>query len=114
MTVFGLCKGLYDSNIFASLYDVVEPRARATAAGLMNTVGWGGGALGPLAVGWVTKYGPYDDQIDNMSLAISWRGAIYLACGVLLLFAGGVALHAHGSPLGRSRGGSTGIFAKDA
>jgi len=28
MTLFGLCKGLYDSNIFASLYDVVEPRSR--------------------------------------------------------------------------------------
>src|SRR4051812_21309539 len=31
MTLFGLCKGLYDSNIFASLYDAVEPSARATA-----------------------------------------------------------------------------------
>jgi len=57
MTLFGLCKGLYDANIFAALYDVIEPRARATAAGIMNTVGWGGGALGPLAVGVATKYG---------------------------------------------------------
>jgi len=29
MTLFGLCKGFYDSNIFAALYDFVEPRARA-------------------------------------------------------------------------------------
>jgi MFS family permease len=57
MTIFGLSKGLYDSNIFASLYDVIAPRARASAAGLMNTVGWGGGALGPLAVGIATQYG---------------------------------------------------------
>ena len=27
MVMFGLCKGLYDANIFASLYDVVDPRA---------------------------------------------------------------------------------------
>ena len=39
MVVFGLCKGCYDAGIFASLYDVVPPRSRATAAGLMNTLG---------------------------------------------------------------------------
>ncbi|HEX4644693.1 MAG TPA: MFS transporter, partial [Verrucomicrobiae bacterium] len=50
MSLFGLCKGLYDSNIFAAIFDVVEPRARSSAAGIMNTVGWGGGALGPLVV----------------------------------------------------------------
>ncbi|MFT3870717.1 MAG: MFS transporter [Nibricoccus sp.] len=31
MTAFGVCKGFYDSGIFASLYDVIEPRARGTA-----------------------------------------------------------------------------------
>ena len=28
MSAFGLCKGFYDSGIFASLYDAIEPRAR--------------------------------------------------------------------------------------
>lgn len=51
MTGFGFCKGLYDSGIFASLFDAIEPRARGTPTGLMNTVGWGGGAVGPVAVG---------------------------------------------------------------
>ena len=32
----GLCKGIYDANIFASLFDVVRPEDRGTAAGLMN------------------------------------------------------------------------------
>src|SRR5262245_54966746 len=50
MTGFGVCKGFYDSGIFASMYDAVEPRMRGAAAGLMNTVGWGGGALGPIFV----------------------------------------------------------------
>jgi MFS family permease len=27
MMLFGLCKGFYDSNIFAALYDVIDPRA---------------------------------------------------------------------------------------
>ena len=53
MTVFGLCKGFYDSGIFASLFDNIEPRARGTAAGIMNTVGWGGGDLDPCSLAWL-------------------------------------------------------------
>jgi MFS family permease len=87
MTCFGLCKGVYDSNIFAALYDVVEPRARATAAGIMNMVGWGGGALGPLAFGWLAEHGRHESKIDNMSEAIALGGPVYLACGALLLLA---------------------------
>ena len=47
----GLCKGIYDANIFASLFDVIHPEDRGTAAGLMNSVGWTGGSLAPIAVG---------------------------------------------------------------
>ena len=87
MTVFGLCKGFYDSGIFASLYDSIEPRARSTAAGLMNTVGWGGGALGPLFVGIASKYGSKPTEVQNMSDAIAWCGAIYIIGSVLMLAA---------------------------
>lgn len=101
MTVFGLCKGLYDANIFASLYDVIETRARATAAGIMNTVGWGGGALGPIAVGLAVKYGRHapvsaDEasrraaEVANMSEAIAFAGVIYIVAAIFLLVA---ALH---------------------
>jgi MFS family permease len=98
MTLFGICKGLYDSNIFASLYDVIEPRARATAAGLMNTVGWGGGALGPVAVGLATKYGRHvaagtsesarrAAEVANMSEAIACGAIIYVLAAALLVVA---------------------------
>jgi MFS family permease len=87
MTGFGLCKGFYDSGIFASLYDVIEPRARGTAAGVMNTVGWGGGALGPLCVGLAAKYGNRPTEMGNMSQAISACALIYLVGAVLLLVA---------------------------
>lgn len=33
ITAFGFCKGCYDSGIFASFFDQVEPQARAIAAG---------------------------------------------------------------------------------
>ena len=85
MTLFGFCKGLYDSNIWASLYDVIEPRARSTATGLGNTIGWAGGALGPVFVGVVTKYGRHPSQVANMSEAIACGAVIYIICGVLLV-----------------------------
>jgi len=79
MTCFGLCKGFYDSGIFASLYDVIEPRARGTAAGLINTIGWGAGALGPLFVGFASKYGGKPTAVENMSDAIGFGALFYLA-----------------------------------
>jgi MFS family permease len=88
MALFGFCKGLYDSNIFAALFDVIEPRARGAAAGLMNTVGWGGGALGPLAVGLATKYGRHPgNAVANMSEAIAGGALVYLAAAALLVAA---------------------------
>jgi MFS family permease len=94
MSAFGLCKGMYDSNIFASMYDLVEPRARASAAGIMNAVGWGAGALGPAAFGWLADHGAHRtegglvDKVANMSDAISWTGPIYVVGGIVLLVAG--------------------------
>ena len=87
MTLFGLCKGVYDSNIFASIFDVVEPRARATAAGIMNTVGWSGGALGPFIVGWLSKHGRHATEMENMSAAIAYCSVIYILGAALLLAA---------------------------
>jgi MFS family permease len=85
MALFGFCKGLYDSNIWASLYDVIEPRARSTATGIMNSVAWGGGALGPIFVGVVTKYGRHTSQVANMSEAMACGAAVYVVCGLGLV-----------------------------
>jgi MFS family permease len=87
MTAFGACKGFYDSGIFASLFDSIEARARGTAAGIMNTVGWSGGALGPLYVGLASKYGNRPTEIENMSEAIAWCGASYVLAALAVLAA---------------------------
>jgi MFS family permease len=87
MTAFGVCKGFYDSGIFASIFDAIESRARGTAAGLMNTVGWGGGALGPVFVGWASKYGAKPTEVENMSDAIAFGGIIYLGSAALVVAA---------------------------
>jgi MFS family permease len=76
----GLCKGAYDANIFASLFDVVHPEDRGTAAGLMNTVGWTGGFLAPYAVGLASER-------FGLSVAIASTATVYLLVGILALVA---------------------------
>ena len=54
--MWGFFKGLYDANIFASVFDVVRPEARGTAAGFMNAVGWlAGGGSAPLVIGIIAQ-----------------------------------------------------------
>ncbi len=78
MLCFGLCKGAYDGGIFASVFDLVERQERASVAGLMNLFGWGGGALGPLAIGLASTYGS-GAPMERMSNAISWSALPYLS-----------------------------------
>lgn len=76
---FGYFKGLYDANIWASLHDVVKPKNRATAVGFMNSIGWFGGGIAPIAIAYAsTKYG--------MSASISATSVLYLVFGLLLIF----------------------------
>jgi len=81
LTFWGLFKGLYDANIFASVFDVIRPEARGTAAGLMNTVGWlAGGGSAPLVIGWIASR-------SNLGAAIAMASGVYILAGVLLLIA---------------------------
>lgn len=81
LTAWGFFKGLYDANIFASVFDVIGAEARGTAAGLMNCVGWlAGGGTAPLVVGLLA-------QRYSLGLAIAATSVVYLAAGALLLLA---------------------------
>jgi MFS family permease len=79
MAAFGYFKGLYDANIWASLYDVVKPERRASAVGLMNCVGWLGGSAAPIAVAAAS-------QTYGMSEVISATSAIYLALAIVFFW----------------------------
>ena len=78
LTCWGFCKGIYDSNIFASAFDVVPVRARGTVSGLMNCIGWlvGGGAA-PVTIGLLATY-------LTLGKAIATSAAVYVLAGVLL------------------------------
>jgi len=86
LTAWGLCKGFYDANIFAAVFDVVPARARGTTAGFMNMVGWlGGGATAPLVIGLLAEE-------FGLGWAISSAAVVYVAAGLLLLTVGLVLL----------------------
>lgn len=79
MAFFGYFKGLYDANIFASLYDVVGVEVRAAAAGLLNSLGWLGAGFAPVLVATgARRFG--------MSACLSATSAIYLCCAILLVW----------------------------
>jgi MFS family permease len=80
MIGFGYCKGLYDANIFASLYDVVAVRQRGVAAGMLNSLGWLGGGFAPVVIALAaTRYG--------MGPSISGTALVYCISGLLMLLA---------------------------
>jgi MFS family permease len=80
----GVCKGVYDSNIFASLFDVILPQDRGTAAGLMNTVGWSAAATAPTVVGIAS-------ESIGLGATIASTAVVYLLGGLLALAAAALA-----------------------
>ena len=79
LTAWGFFKGLYDGNIWASLFDVVPPNARGSIAGIMNAAAWlGGGGSAPLVIGVIA-------QGHGLGLAIALASIIYVCAGILLI-----------------------------
>ena len=79
LTLWGFFKGLYDANIFASVFDVVPPDARGRAAGFMNMIGWlAGGGSAPLVIGLIAER-------SSLGLAMALTSLVYVAAAALLL-----------------------------
>ena len=77
--MWGFFKGLYDANIFASVFDVVPPGARGRAAGFMNMIGWlAGGGSAPLVIGLVAA-------ALEPGRAMALASVVYVAAGLLLI-----------------------------
>ncbi len=77
---WGFAKGLYEANIFASIFDVTTPEIRGTVVGVMNMAGWAVGAgTAPILVGFIAEK-------TSLGAAIASTAAIYVI-GALLLFA---------------------------
>lgn len=80
LAVFGLMRGIYDSNIYASLYEVVQPAVRSSATGFMLMFAFLMGAFAPLIMGLLKP---------TLGLAASFSSlsAFYVLGGVFILMA---------------------------
>ncbi len=77
---FGFFRGLYDSNLFAALFDVIPPRYRSSATGLMLCCAFTVGATSPVLLGWVKQH-------INLSIGLSSLAFVYLLGGALIFIA---------------------------
>lgn len=75
---FGFFRGIYDSNLFAALFDVIPPRYRSSATGLMLCCAFTVGATSPVLLGYVKQH-------VNLSVGLSALAFVYLA-GAALIF----------------------------
>jgi MFS family permease len=75
--IFGIFRGWYDSNIVASLYEIVPVKMRSTAYGLMLMCAFLTGAVSPFILGMVKP-------IIGMSVALSYLSLIYILGAFLI------------------------------
>jgi MFS family permease len=81
LVFWGLFRGLYEANIFASVFDVVRPEMRGTATGFMNIMGWlAGGGTAPVVIGYLAER-------KGLSIAIAATSCSYVLAGLLLFAA---------------------------
>lgn len=77
MIGFGFFKGIYDANIWASLYDVIPVEKRGVAGGVMNSLGWLGGGFAPILIAaFARRFG--------LSACLSATSLIYLGLAVTM------------------------------
>jgi MFS family permease len=77
MIGFGFFKGMYDANIWASLYDVIPVERRGVAAGTMNSLGWLGGGFAPISIAAAARR-------FGLSACLSATSLIYLGLAIVL------------------------------
>ena len=78
MVGFGFFKGLYDANLWASLYDVVPVAHRGSALGFMNALGWVGGGVAPIAIAAASEH-------YGLSACLSATSGVYALAAVLMV-----------------------------
>lgn len=80
MAGFGLFRGIYDANIYASLFDVIRPRYRSSASGIMIMFAFLTGALSPALLGWLKPH-------LGLSHGLAALSSIYVGGGVAVIVA---------------------------
>ena len=80
MALFGVFRGVYDSNLMASLFDIIPQRYHASGAGIMLSCGFVFGSTSPVALGVLKQHFPSSAGIASLA-------AFYLVGAALIAFA---------------------------
>lgn len=80
MAFFGFFRGMYDSNIFASLYDVIEEKYRSSATGFMLMFAFIVGSTSPYLLGLLKP-------VLGLSDGLAYLSVIYILSGIIILIA---------------------------
>jgi len=83
--LFGFATGVYDSNIYASLFEVVKPRYRAAAVGVFGCGGNIIGASGPAVLGWMNAHFSMSAGMSSLSV-FALAGAASICVARLFFF----------------------------
>jgi MFS family permease len=79
MAAFGLCRGLYECNTHAALFDVIEPRYRGSAVAIMVMVGFIIGSQSPWLLGW---FADHFGAARGLALGFSTFAGVYALGGL--------------------------------
>jgi sugar phosphate permease len=82
---FGFFRGIYDSNLFAALFDVIPQRIRSSSVGLMLSFAFIVGAFAPVILGWVKQNWGLSVGMASMGF-VYVLGAIFIFIGLKLFF----------------------------
>ena len=81
VAAYGVFRGLFEVNTHASLFDVVAPKYRSTAVGLMTMLAFFLGALAPVLMGYL-----YDAWgLRGFEVGFAIIGGVYAVGGTLML-----------------------------
>ncbi len=78
---YGVFRGFFEVNTHASLFDVIAPRYRSTAVGIMNMLAFFFGGLSGLLIGWLSKtYGT-----RGFEIGFALMGGVYAFAALCML-----------------------------
>ncbi len=81
VAAYGVFRGFFEVNTHASLFDVIAPKYRSTAVGLLNMIAFFFGGLSGLLIGKLSEA----NGVRGFEMGFAFMGGVYALAGVLML-----------------------------
>ena len=85
VAVYGVFRGFFEVNTHASLFDVVAPKHRSTAVGLLNMLAFFFGGLSGVLMGHLSKADGVAGFERGFEMGFAVMGGVYAVAGCLML-----------------------------